>query len=89
MRVRLVGASWTRLAPYKAYIPLGPPGSLDSHTTYAARAFPDPKDPDTLLMYYSGGNGPHSGEASFACLLFGSVVDVSRCWRAQGRAMTS
>ena len=23
----------------------------------------------------AGGNGPHSGEASFACLLFGSVVD--------------
>ena len=46
MRVRLVGASWTRLAPYKAYIPLGPPGSPDSHTTYAARAFPDPKDPE-------------------------------------------
>ena len=43
----------------------------------------DPKDPDKLLMYYSGGNGPHSGEAHLCMLagqrvLFGSVVGVTR-----------
>jgi hypothetical protein len=41
----------------------GPAGSPDSHTTYAAaRPMIDPNDPARLLLYYAGGNGPHTGQ---------------------------
>ena len=52
------GANWTRVAPGTAYIPHGPPGSPDSHTTYAAaRPFESPQAPGSTLLYYAGGNG--------------------------------
>ena len=55
------GNNWTRLTPGKAFIPHGK--TLDNHTTYAARVIPDPHDVagSRLLMYYAGGDGPHSG----------------------------
>ena len=56
------GANWTRLSPGNAFIPHGAAGSLDSHTTYAAaRPFESPHQPGTMLFFYAGGNGPHSG----------------------------
>eukprot|EP00927_Polykrikos_kofoidii_P053804 TRINITY_DN48359_c0_g1_i1.p1 TRINITY_DN48359_c0_g1~~TRINITY_DN48359_c0_g1_i1.p1 ORF type:complete len:537 (-),score=48.44 TRINITY_DN48359_c0_g1_i1:127-1737(-) len=55
------GKTWTRLAPHMQFIPLGDTGSFDSHTCYAAPPILDPKDPKTTLLYYAGGNGPHSG----------------------------
>lgn len=67
----------TRIAPGQAYIPHGPPGSPDSHTTYAARPLLDPKDQSgsRLLLYYAGGNGPHTGLRSGA-LSLRSIVKV-------------
>lgn len=55
------GQNWTRLAPHKAWIPTGANGAFDSHTCYAARPFVDPRQPNVTLLYYAGGNGPHSG----------------------------
>jgi hypothetical protein len=62
LRSTTYGANWTRLAPGQPFIPHGPASSLDSHTTYvAARPFESPDKPGTMLFYYAGGNGPHSG----------------------------
>lgn len=62
LRSTTYGANWTRLAPGQPFIPHGGAGSLDSHTTYAAaRPFESPDAPGTMLFYYAGGNGPHSG----------------------------
>jgi hypothetical protein len=69
------GQTWTRLAPGKAFIPHGPAGSPDSHTTYAAgRPLIDPKDPkgDRLLMYYAGGNVSELLTLAWAFALEGS-----------------
>lgn len=57
------GLTWERLAPHKEFIPLGSNGTFDSHTCYAAPPILDPKDPTntSVLLYYAGGNGPHSG----------------------------
>ena len=57
------GVSWERLAPHRQFIPLGSNGSFDSHTCYAAPPILDPADPtnSSVLLYYAGGNGPHSG----------------------------
>jgi len=66
------GASWTRVAPFQAFIPHGAPGSADSHTTYAgSRPFLDPADSrgERLLIYYAGGDGPHSGRRSDSLML--------------------
>jgi len=58
------GANWSRVAPHTPFIPLGTDGSFDDHTCYAARPFVDPVNPKDTLLYYSGGNGPHSGARS-------------------------
>ena len=52
-----------RLAPHRQFIPLGSNGTFDSHTCYAAPPILDPADPtnSSVLLYYAGGNGPHSG----------------------------
>ena len=55
------GKTWQRLAPHRNFIPPGPQNSFDSHTCYAAPAISDPTDPHTMLIYYAGGDGPHSG----------------------------
>jgi hypothetical protein len=61
LRSTSFGQNWTRLAPNTAFIPHGK--TTDNYTTYAARALLDPHDPSgkRLLMYYAGGDGPHSG----------------------------
>ncbi len=58
------GANWTRLAPHTPFIPLGAAGEFDDHTCYPARPLLDPRDPSRTLLFYSGGNGPHSGARS-------------------------
>jgi len=69
------GHNWTRLSPGKAFIPHGK--TLDNFTTYAARALLDPHDPSgkQLLMYYAGGDGPHSGRRRDYIML--ATTDVS------------
>lgn len=54
------GIKWERLNPGSAFVPQGPPGSFDSYTIYSAKPLRDPHD-GSIRMYYSGGNGPHSG----------------------------
>eukprot|EP01043_Picozoa_sp_COSAG02_P033299 COSAG02_NODE_2265_length_9290_cov_136.371628_7_plen_286_part_00 len=52
----------------RVFLPLGPPGSYDSHITFAADApvimpagsATDDKD-EHIRVYYMGGNGPHNG----------------------------
>ena len=58
------GKTWERLAPHQQFIPLGDPGAFDSHTCYAAPPILDPTDPKTTLLYYAGGDGPHSGSGA-------------------------
>ena len=58
------GKTWERLAPHKEFIPLGAGGTFDSHTCYAAPPILDPSDPATTLLYYAGGDGPHSGHGA-------------------------
>ena len=58
------GVTWQRLAPHKQYIPLGDHGAFDSHTCYAAPPILDPNDDTKVMLYYAGGNGPHSGGGS-------------------------
>ena len=55
------GGNWTRLAPHAQFIPLGAPGAFDDHTCYAAPPIVDPANASRTLLYYAGGNGPHSG----------------------------
>ena len=55
------GGNWTRLAPHAQFIPLGAPGDYDDHTCYAAPPIVDPGNASRTLLYYAGGNGPHSG----------------------------
>jgi hypothetical protein len=54
------GLHWERLNPGAPFVPHGPAGSFDSHTVYTAKPLLDPQD-GTIRVYYSGGNGPHSG----------------------------
>ena len=51
------------MAPHRQFIPLGSNGSFESHTCFAAPPILDPADPtnSSVLLYYAGGNGPHSG----------------------------
>jgi hypothetical protein len=61
------GENWTRLAPKQQFIPLGQAGEFDSHTIYVAWSGEqaptiDPREPNTTLFYYAGGDGPHSGQ---------------------------
>eukprot|EP01048_Picozoa_sp_COSAG05_P000848 COSAG05_NODE_26_length_29797_cov_35.911139_11_plen_542_part_00 len=58
------GKTFERLAPHKPIIPLGAKGQFDSHTCYAAPPILHPSDPKTTLLYYSGGDGPHSGNGA-------------------------
>jgi hypothetical protein len=47
----------------EVFIPLGPPGSFDSHIVFAG-AFPTPVDDGhggAVRIYYMGGNGPVGG----------------------------
>jgi hypothetical protein len=55
------GVTWTRVAPHKSIIPLGKAGTFDSRTCYAAPPIIDPTSADRTLLYYAGGDGPHSG----------------------------
>lgn len=55
------GRTWERLSPHRAFIPPGDRGSFDSHTCYAAPPIVDPADSSSALLYYAGGDGPHSG----------------------------
>ena len=54
------GLVWERLLRGSAFVPQGPPGSFDSYTVFSAKPLRDPYD-GSIRVYYSGGNGPHSG----------------------------
>ena len=54
------GLVWERLLPGSVFVPQGPPGSFDSYTVFSAKPLRDPHD-GSIRVYYSGGNGPHSG----------------------------
>jgi hypothetical protein len=45
------GGNWTRLAPHRPFIPLGPNGTLDSHTCYAAPPIADPTNSTRTRFY--------------------------------------
>jgi hypothetical protein len=54
------GLAWERVNSGSALVPHGAAGSFDSHTIYSAKPLVDPQD-GSIRVYYSGGNGPHSG----------------------------
>eukprot|EP00039_Didymoeca_costata_P021890 m.345700 g.345700 ORF g.345700 m.345700 type:complete len:534 (+) comp27044_c0_seq1:211-1812(+) len=61
------GKSWEQVRPGSEYIPLGDPGAFDSYTVYSAwsggsQPVVNASDPETTLLYYAGGNGPHDGQ---------------------------
>ena len=58
------GASWVRVAPHRPFIPPGAGDAFDNTTCYSARPTVDPADAAKTRIYYSGGNGPHSGARS-------------------------
>jgi len=64
MQSETFGRNWTRLAPRQPFIPPGPAGTYDDHTCYSARPMLSPSNPAATMLYYAGGNGPHSGARS-------------------------
>ena len=71
------GASWTRLAPHQPFIPLGGNGTFDSHTCYAANPIADPRNASgRVLLFYAGGNGPHSGPRANSMALATAPADA-------------
>ena len=89
LRSTTYGANWTRLAPGQPFIPHGPAGSLDSHTTYAAaRPFESPDTPGTMLFYYAGGNGPHSGPRRNYMMLATTPVSALAGYAGPGTVLT-
>lgn len=70
------GETWSRVAPHQPIIPLGEAGAFDDHTCYAAPPISDPHNDTQLLLYYAGGNGPHSGARADFIALARAGVDT-------------
>ena len=79
------GLSWERLLPGSVFVPHGLPGSFDSFTIYSAKPLRDPYD-GSIRMYYSGGDGPHSGIRADCLGLAHFHSDGFAGWRVQASA---
>jgi len=79
------GASWARVATaHTEIIPLGARDAFDSHTCYAAPPIAHPSDPAVTLLYYAGGNGPHSGRRADSLGLARATTDALAGKRSMG-----
>eukprot|EP01043_Picozoa_sp_COSAG02_P023945 COSAG02_NODE_1294_length_13401_cov_32.784393_9_plen_499_part_00 len=79
------GLVWERLIPGSVFVPHGAPSSFDSYTIYSAKPVRDPAD-GSIRMYYSGGNGPHSGARADCLGLAHFHSDGFAGWRAEAGA---